>query len=136
MEYVEKINVKKTIRYWQSCTFNHKLLKKGWAPPHPTLYLKKSVYEKHGLFDLDYTIAADYEFMIRIFSDKSLKFQYLPKLISKMRIGGVSNKNLKNILLKSQEDYNAIKKNKIGNLFTLIRKNTSKINQLIKKRVD
>ena len=74
--------------------------------------------------------------MIRIFSDKSLKFQYLPKLISKMRIGGVSNKNLKNILLKSQEDYNAIKKNKIGNLFTLIRKNTSKINQLIKKRVD
>ena len=113
LEYVEKINVKKTIRYWQSCTFNHKLLKKGWALPHPTLYLKKSVYEKHGLFDLDYTIAADYEFMIRIFSDKKFEVSISTKTYIENEIGGVSNKNLKNILLKSQEDYNAIKRIKL-----------------------
>lgn len=134
LEYVEKIDVKKTVRYWKSCAFNSKLLKKGWAPPHPTLYLRKSVYEKHGFFDLDYTISADYEFMIRIFNDKSLNFQYIPRLITRMRIGGVSNKNLGNIITKSKEDYKAIRKNRIGGILTLIVKNTSKISQFIKRR--
>ena len=92
------------VRHWQSCSFNQSLLAKGWSPPHPTLYLKKSVYEKHGQFSLNYKISSDYDFMTRLFKDKQLSFWYLPKVITKMRIGGASNKNLKNILIKSYED--------------------------------
>ena len=53
----------------------------------------------------------------------------MPGVITRMRVGGVSNKNLKNILLKTYEDYKAIRKNKIGSIGTLVRKNTSKIKQ-------
>ena len=98
-------------------------------PAHPTFFLKKSVYEKHGLFNLNYSISADYDFMMRVLSDKSLKFGYLPKVITKMRVGGESNRSLKNIILKIKEDYMIIKRNNIGNFLTLIRKNTSKFKQ-------
>ena len=129
LEYVKKHDESQVVRHWQSCSFNQSLLAKGWSPPHPTLYLKKSVYEKHGQFSLNYKISSDYDFMTRLFKDKQLRFWYLPKVITKMRIGGASNKNLKNILIKSYEDYRIIKRNNVGNLLTLIRKNTSKISQ-------
>ena len=134
LEYVEKIDINKVIRSWKSCCFNKKLLRKGWTPPHPTLFLKKEVYEKHGEFDLNFKISADYDFMLRVFKDESLKIQYIPSVITRMRVGGVSNKNLKNILLKTYEDYKAIRKNKIGSIGTLVRKNTSKIKQFFNKR--
>lgn len=129
LQYVNKINSKKIIRNWKSSNFKSDLLKKGWMPPHPTLFLKKEVYEKHGLFDLSYKISADYDFMLRVFKDSELKFGYLPKVVTKMRVGGASNRSLKNIVIKMIEDYRAIRKNKIGGIFTLILKNTSKIKQ-------
>jgi glycosyltransferase len=129
LQYINKNNTNKIIRKWKSCEFNYDSLKKGWMPAHPTLFLKKSVYEKHGLFNLNYSISADYDFMLRIFSDKSLKFGYLPKVITKMRVGGKSNRSFKNIFLKTKEDYLIIQRNNIGNFSTLIRKNISKIKQ-------
>ena len=129
LQYVDKYNTQKIKRNWKSCEFKTNLLKQGWMPPHPTLFLKKEVYEKHGLFDLSYRISADYDFILRIFNDLDLKFGYLPKVIIKMRIGGVSNRNLKNIIKKSREDYRAIRSNNIGNFLTLLRKNVSKIKQ-------
>ena len=98
-------------------------------PPHPALFLKKEVYQKHGDFNLSYKIAADYDFMLRILKDNALHFIYLPKVLVKMRIGGASNKSLKNIIQKTKEDYRAITSNKIGNWRTLILKNSSKIKQ-------
>jgi glycosyltransferase len=129
LQYVEKNNLNKVIRNWKSCEFDISLLRKGWMPPHPTLFLKKEVYTKHGLFDLSYKISADYDFMLRVFSDLELKFGYLPKVITKMRVGGASNRSLKNIIKKSREDYVAIKSNDIGNFITLLRKNISKLKQ-------
>jgi glycosyltransferase involved in cell wall biosynthesis len=129
LQYVDKFDLDKVIRLWKSCTFKSGLLKQGWMPAHPTLFLKKGVYEKHGVFDLIYKISADYDFMLRVLKDNSLKFAYLPKVITKMRLGGASNRSLKNIVTKSKEDYRAIKSNNVGNFLTLIRKNTSKLKQ-------
>ena len=131
LQYVEKQNTNKVIRYWKSKDFKPNLINKGWTPPHPTLYLRKKVYEKHGCFDLSYSISADYDFMLRILKDKTLKFSYLPKVITKMRVGGASNKSVKNILKKSKEDYRAIRSNHIGGWFSILIKNTSKIKQFI-----
>lgn len=127
--YVDKINTDKIIRFWKSCEFNPNLLRKGWMPAHPTLILKKEVYLKHGVFDKSFKIAADYDFMLRIFKDSNLKFGYLPKVVNKMRVGGASNRYLKNIIKKSKEDYRAIRSNNIGGFLTLVLKNTSKIKQ-------
>ena len=129
LQYVNKINSKKIIRNWKSCDFKPSLLKQGWMPPHPTLFLKKEVYEKHGLFDLSYKISADYDFILRIFKDSELKFGYLPKDITKMRVGGASNRSIKNIIQKTKEDFRAIRSNDIGNFLTLVKKNTSKFKQ-------
>jgi len=132
LQYVEKQNTNKVIRYWKSKDFKPNLINKGWTPPHPTLYLRKKVYEKHGFFDLNYKISSDYDFMTKIFMDNTFNFKYIPKVITKMRVGGISNKNIKNILIKSIEDYKVIYKNGSGGIITLLRKNTSKIKQFIK----
>ena len=129
LQYVDEINTKKIIRNWKSCHFKPGLLKNGWMPPHPALFLKKEVYEKHGLFDLSYGISADYDFILRIFKDSELKFGYLPKDITKMRVGGASNRSIKNIIQKTKEDFRAIRSNDIGNFLTLVKKNTSKFKQ-------
>lgn len=129
LQYVDKNNIGKIIRYWKSCDFNSSLLKKGWMPAHPTLFLRKKVYDKYGRFDLAYKIASDYDFMLRILKDDSLKFTYIPKVITKMRVGGASNRSLKNIFKKTKEDYRAICLNNVGGFITLILKNTSKIKQ-------
>ena len=132
LQYVEKQNTNKVIRYWKSKDFKPNLINKGWTPPHPTLYLKKKVYEKHGFFDLNYKISSDYDFMTKIFKDNTFNFKYIPKVITKMRVGGISNKNIKNVLIKTFEDYKVIYKNGSGGIITLLRKNTSKIKQFIK----
>ncbi|WP_178983487.1 glycosyltransferase family 2 protein [Winogradskyella helgolandensis] len=129
LHYVALENTDKIIRNWISQPFDYKLLKEGWMPAHPTLYLKKGLYDTYGMFDLNFKIAADYDFILRIFKQTNLNFFYLPKTIVKMRVGGASNKSLKNILQKSKEDYRAIKTNQTGNWLTILLKNVSKIKQ-------
>jgi glycosyltransferase len=132
LQYVNKEETSKVIRYWKSEAFKPELLKKGWMPAHPTLFLKKEVYKKHGHFNLNYNIAADYDLMLRIFSDPTLKFKYLPEVITKMRVGGASNRSLKNIKLKSLEDLRALRANGIKNpLMVLAYKNFSKLGQFV-----
>ena len=129
LKYVDKKNINKTKRIWKSSAFSKHLLKKGWMPAHPTLFLKKSIYSNYGTFDLNYKIAADYKFILGIFKKTNLKFIYTPEIITVMRTGGTSNKSLKNIIKKSVEDYKAIRFHKVGGLAVLISKNISKIKQ-------
>lgn len=130
LEYVSKTDISKRIRFWKSEQFFSKLLRKGWMPAHPTLFLRTKVYQKHGHFNLKYRIAADYDFILRVFSDSSLSFKYMPEVLMKMRVGGASNRSLKNIKLKSMEDLRALKNNKITNPYgVLLQKNLSKISQ-------
>ena len=133
LNYVSVMDVNKIIRKWKSRPYKLSLLKNGWMPAHPTLFLKKEVYKKHGQFDLNFKIAADYDFMLRILKDESLAFSYLPQVITNMRVGGASN-TVGNLKLKMKEDLRAMAKNNIPfPLFTLIRKNVGKLSQFVKK---
>jgi glycosyltransferase involved in cell wall biosynthesis len=133
LQYANKEDTNKIIRLWKSSEFKLELLKKGWMPAHPTLFLKKCVYDKHGEFNTSYKISADYDFMLRVLKDNTFKFGYLEKVITKMRVGGASNRSIKNIINKSREDYHAIRSNNIGGVITLLLKNTSKIKQFLIK---
>lgn len=128
--YTPKNDTDKVLRYWKSKEFEISLLKKGWMPAHPTLFLKRDVYEKFGGFDLGFKIAGDYDFMLRILNC-GIKVQYIPRVLYKMRVGGESNKSVKNIIRKSKEDLKALKKNSVGGAWTLVRKNFSKISQFL-----
>lgn len=128
--YVSQQDIDKVIRYWKSQPFSAKLLHRGWMPPHPTLYIKKEVYMRLGLYRLDFRIASDYELVLRYFGTHGIKTAYLPRTIVKMRMGGASNQpNL--LLRKMREDYRALKINQIGGVSTLLWKNVSKFPQFL-----
>lgn len=138
LAYVSKENTSNVIRMWKSGPFSRRDLALGWMPPHPTLFLKREVYEKYRLpsgeyFDSNMKIAADYDFMMRILGPDTLKIEYLPRVLTKMRVGGSSNKSLQNIIQKSREDLIAIRRNNIGGIGTLIAKNLRKLPQFFMK---
>lgn len=134
LHYVRFDDVDSIVRNWTSQPFKRKLLKRGWMPAHPTLFLKKDIYKQNGIFNLDYRIAADYDFILRIFKSSDYKFYHLSETITKMRVGGASNRSLKNLILKTKEDYRAARTNNIGVPFlTVGLKNLSKIPQWLSK---
>lgn len=126
--YVRKSDGK-VIRKWRDNKFRSLYL--GWMPPHPTLVLKRDVYENEGVFDTTYKIAGDYEFCLRLFSKKKWDIRCFDIYLLKMGIGGVSNKSFKNILKKNKEDISIIKTFSKIYLATFILKNLRKIKQLI-----
>ena len=107
--------------------------KNGWMPPHPSLFVRKSVFEQHGGFNLKFKFAADYEWMIRSLYTENLALTYLPKTLVKMRAGGLSNASLRNRLKAHFEDYSAWKVNgKTPYPWTVFLKPLRKITQFIK----
>lgn len=129
--YVSKTNTLRVIRRWSTGTFNFARLKYGWMPAHPTLYLRREVYEQFGRFDENLTISADYDFILRYFSQATAKSVYIPEVLYKMRVGGVSNRNWVKIRKKMKEDMLAIRRNRVGGINTLAFKNLSKIGQFL-----
>jgi glycosyltransferase len=103
-------------------------------PPHPTLYLRREVFERWGTYDTSYGIAADYDAILRWLGKGRISLAYIPDVLVKMRVGGASNRSLSHIIRKSREDYRAIKTNRIGGLGTLALKNVSKIGQFFVHR--
>lgn len=133
LRYVSKSDTDKVIRYWKSGVFSLKKLKRGWMPPHPTFVVKKTIYDKFGIFDTEFKISADYDIILRFLGVHKISVSYLPRVTVKMRVGGKSNKSLHNIFLKMREDVKVLNKNKLGHIHTVLLKNLSKIPQLFKK---
>ena len=129
--YVDKKDSNRIIRYWTNKPYKSLMLNFGWMPPHPSTFVRKEVYEKHGVYDATFKISSDYDFLLRIFKDPDLQKVYLPSILIRMRLGGASNKNLKNIFLKMKEDYFVLKRNKLCGFFTLFLKNIRKYSQFI-----
>ena len=132
LEYITSAEPCKILRYWKSGGFTQKKLRKGWMPPHPTVYFKRELLAKIGDFDTSYTISADYDWLVRCLTSSEIKVDYIPEVLIKMRTGGASNRSLKNIIKKSSEDYRIIRRNKIGGFNTLFYKNFGKISQFFK----
>ncbi len=132
--YVHKKDINKTIRYWKSCPYHEGLFKKGWMPPHPTFFVRRKIYDRYGYFNTEFKIAADYELMLRFLEKNKISTCYLPGVLIKMRTGGESNRSLKNLIIKSSEDYRAWNVNKLnGGFYTIALKNLSKISQFFKR---
>jgi len=127
--YVSRYDERKIIRRWKSSKFSQLRFFLGWMPPHPTFYVRKEWYEKTKGFDSHYKISADYFSILNLFSHPNFKTTYIPTLLIKMRIGGASNKSIKNIVLKSREDLNALQRSGVGGVVTLFFKNIRKLKQ-------
>jgi len=102
--------LEKVIRKFRANKGNYKL---GWYPPHPTLYLTRDVYKKHGFYNQEYHIAADYDFMLRIMKDLSIHLSYIPKTLIYMRSGGVSTNGFAGYYQSFKESFHVLKKNEV-----------------------
>ena len=109
--YVDAKDTDKIVRYWSSKEYKDGLFKTGWHPAHPTFFVKREVYEKYGVFNLNFKIAADYEIMLRFLEKYKIKSCYIPEVLVKMRVGGESNQSIKNIIKANIESYKAWKVN-------------------------
>lgn len=132
LEYVSKNDTDKIIRYWKSCEINYESFKSGWHPPHPTFFVKRSIYDKFGTFDTKYKIGSDYALMLKLLLKHRIKTMYVPEVMVKMRVGGDSNRSFINIFRANIECYRAWKRNDLDiSLFFILRKPLGKLFQYI-----
>lgn len=115
--YVSQAEPTRVVRYWRSRDFVPGMFEAGWCPPHPTFFVRRSVYERLGGFDLSFKIAADFELMARYLEVARITSCYIPKVLVKMRLGGTTNRSLGNILKQNGEIRQALRK--LGLKFSL-----------------
>ena len=118
------------IRHWRAGEYTTGSLRRGWMPPHPALFIRRRVIEKFGVYDTSFRIAADYDAILRYFLTGRIRAAYIPRILVNMQTGGASNASLRQVILKSREDYRAIRKNNAGGILTLLLKNLRKTDQL------
>jgi glycosyltransferase len=134
LKYVDRNNPDRVVRSWKSSPFIPGKFRYGWMPPHPTFFVKRRVFENYGGFNENLRIAADYELMLRFLEKHRVSTHYLPEVLIHMRVGGISNRGLRNLWIKSREDVLAWKLNGLkSSIYTIPLKNLSKIPQFFVK---
>ncbi len=129
--FVERDNSAKIKRVYSSKPFKKYYLLFGWIPLHTTIYVKNRVFKEYGLYNLDYSIASDYDISLRWFKNDKIAKYFLDLYVVKMRLGGKSTTaSLQK--LKSKEDLQIIKKHELFGLITLFYKIIRKIPQYLK----
>jgi glycosyltransferase involved in cell wall biosynthesis len=118
--YVNAENTDKIVRKWVSKPYSKRFFEYGNVPPHPTLFVRKKVYTQYGLFKIKYKLAADYDFMLRVFKASGFLSDYIPGVMVKMRLGGATNKSFKNILNGNKEILDSWKENSFNAPFFLM----------------
>lgn len=98
---------------YSSAGFTAAKLASGWMPAHPTLYVRRSAFLAAGPFRTDYRIAADFEFCVRLFTLADVKARYLPKILVRMRTGGLSTQGLRSKFIIATEINRALRANGI-----------------------
>lgn len=120
------------VRYWKSGEFDPRKFYWGWMPPHPTFFVRRRVYERHGYFNPALGTAADYELMLRFLLKHRLSAVYLPEILIQMRSGGASNATLAKRIQANAMDRMAWEVNGLKPLpWTLLLKPLRKVGQWV-----
>jgi len=132
--FVTKDSPHNIVRYWKSRSYHKGLFEKGWMPAHPTFFVKRECYSQYGKFDLDLEIQSDFELTMRFMAIKNIKTRYLPGVMVKMRMGGVTNNRITNVIKGNLEAYAACRKNGLAvTPFFMVRKVLSRLPQFFRK---
>lgn len=131
--YVKSQNVNKIVRYYDSGYFNPSKFAYGWMPAHPTFFVKRSVYEKYGLFRTDLKTSADFDILARFLYTHKISYSYIKEVLVKMRLGGVST-SISSIWVNNIEQLKICRQNNIDtDIFKILSKYPSKLIGFIKK---
>ena len=119
-------------RYYQAKKFSVNLMQNGDMPPHPASFVRKKIYKKIGLYNMDMKIASDFDFFLRCLKINNRKYKLLNQIIVRMRVGGASGKNLLTYITTTREILKSLKLNKINHVyFYVITRSIYKLQQLI-----
>ncbi|OGH88832.1 MAG: hypothetical protein A3J93_01010 [Candidatus Magasanikbacteria bacterium RIFOXYC2_FULL_42_28] len=91
--YVDREVPSRRVRFWQAGGYQQDRLRDGWIMPHPAFFVRQEIYERYGVFNLNFKVAADYELMLR-FLLKGIKMSYVNQSLINMKEGGHSSRNL------------------------------------------
>tara|TARA_B100000212_G_scaffold90759_1_gene66635 strand:- start:22259 stop:23029 length:771 start_codon:yes stop_codon:yes gene_type:complete len=120
------------VRKWKPGKFTKKSFYFGWMPPPPTVYVSRKIIRDNLGFNKKYRIAGDYEWLLRLFFIKNYKIFYLDEFIYTLKMGGVSNSSLKNILKGNIECFHAWRENNLARFpFWVFLKPISRIFQIL-----
>ena len=122
------------VRTWKGSPYHS--FNKGWHPAHPTFYVRRSVYQKYGIFDTSFSVSADFELMLRVIEKYRIRTKYLDRYMIKMRVGGESTRSLKNIFRGNKNIMRAFKKNDIPvSVFYPVRRLFPKALDMLKNKI-
>ena len=137
--FVKPDDLNKIVRYYSTENFSPDQMAWGRYPPHPAFFMKRNLFKKYGIFKTDYVIAADIELMVRLMVKYKISYSYLPKVLVKMRTGGISTKNLKSKWIINKELVKACRENGVPtNIFKMFSRYPKKAFQqlLMKPKCD
>ena len=111
--FVDPDKIENVVRFWRSEPYERGMFLKGWMLPHPTLFLRRRVYEEFGMFDTQFRIGGDWDFLLRIFEKGGIRSRYVPETWIRMRVGGASTGKLSGIVRNNLENLRAFRKNRL-----------------------
>lgn len=133
--YVDAEDPRRILRSWKSGAYRTGRFKWGWMPPHPTFFVRRTLYEQHGGFNLALGTCGDYELMLRFIHRHGARLSYLPEVLVLMRAGGASNESLLARLQANRNDRLAWSVNEVRPYwFTVYLKPLRKFIQFLKFR--
>ena len=75
----------------------------GWMVPHLSCSVKKELFETFGFFNLEFKIAADYEWQLRVFFKNKVTPIYINTDVTYQENGGISNGSLISVMKSNLE---------------------------------
>lgn len=134
IHYVKDGALDKCVRYYSSEHFSRNRMMYGYMPAHPSFYCRREVYQKYGLFDTSFKVAADFEQLLRLIYIEKIRTQYIKKDFVTMRTGGASTDGLQARMVIMKEHLRAFRKNGIkNNVFRLSLRYVDKLTEYLKK---
>lgn len=132
--YVDYADTRQVVRYWRSRPYKAGLFERGWMPAHPTFYARRKLYERLGGYNTAYQLQSDFELTMRFLAVHRVKSVYVPETWVQMRMGGVSNRSMQNVIRGNLEAYRAARSNGLRvTPFFMIRKVFSRLPQFFSR---
>jgi glycosyltransferase involved in cell wall biosynthesis len=111
VDFVNDDDLARTVRYYPAGNFKPWMFRFGLMPPHPATFVRKSAYERVGLYKLGYEIAADFDLLIRLLLVGGAKYRTARKTWVRMRTGGASTSGLKSMITITREFKRSLNEN-------------------------
>lgn len=137
IHFVDDEELSKCVRYYSSRTFRPWMMKLGFQPAHPSFYCRKAIYDRYGLFDTGFRVAADFEHLLRLIYIHRINISYIPLDCVTMRTGGASTSGIKSHMSILSDHLKAYRKNGINsNVFLDMLRYLYKIGEVLNSKVN